>query len=393
MYNLMMAEGAAANCGMIMNPFVATLPSQSSDSDPTAGNPAPQQLLAPYYLAAAGATPSGGLGSSSVYSPYAQWPYLATPGGFLPQQFGGPGGSFAYGAYPMMAESQGFMGAFGSPMGGIDLGVPPCGDQHGPEGCNLFVFHIPNDMTHMDLYLLFRPYGNILSSRIMVDRTTCRSRGFGFVSYDNPASAQEAIRAMNGYQIGHKRLKVQHKRERERGVSSSSSDRGGSGRGRRRSAPAVTQGGSPHSPNALDKPEHTTALASHLAALEFGSAKNVSDSEGAQQVSTEGLTAASNPMPWYIFIVFLIFLPHRQNVAPIASVAASLKVSPTPYGSKHSSKHGEDVACNLNRKGCAHPGQLESLTRLLCSPGSPNPVHACTEYKDQRLGMSKEVMA
>jgi RNA recognition motif-containing protein len=41
-----------------------------------------------------------------------------------------------------------------------------------------------------------------------------RSRGFGFVSFDNPASAIEAISRMNGLQIGKKRLKVQHKKDK-----------------------------------------------------------------------------------------------------------------------------------------------------------------------------------
>jgi len=45
----------------------------------------------------------------------------------------------------------------------------------------------------------------------MVERDTGRSRGFGFVSYDNPESAAIAIRELNQYPIGNKRLKVQHK--------------------------------------------------------------------------------------------------------------------------------------------------------------------------------------
>ena len=48
----------------------------------------------------------------------------------------------------------------------------------------------------------------------MVENETGRSRGFGFVSFDNRVSAENAINAMNGYQIGRKRLKVQHKKER-----------------------------------------------------------------------------------------------------------------------------------------------------------------------------------
>jgi hypothetical protein len=49
----------------------------------------------------------------------------------------------------------------------------------GPPGCNLFVFHIPNDMTNQDLFNYFGPYGNVISARIMVEKETGRSRGFG----------------------------------------------------------------------------------------------------------------------------------------------------------------------------------------------------------------------
>ena len=82
----------------------------------------------------------------------------------------------------------------------------------GPEGANLFCFHLPNDLTNWDLYLLFRKYGNILSVHIMVNKETGLSRGFGFVSFENRADAEEACTAMNGFRLGSKRLKVQQKR-------------------------------------------------------------------------------------------------------------------------------------------------------------------------------------
>ena len=81
----------------------------------------------------------------------------------------------------------------------------------GPEGANLFIFHIPGSMTNVQLFSLFTPFGNLLSVRIMTEYGTHRSRGFGFVSFDKPKSAAEAIIAMNGYPIGKKRLKVQLK--------------------------------------------------------------------------------------------------------------------------------------------------------------------------------------
>lgn len=85
----------------------------------------------------------------------------------------------------------------------------------GPDGCNLFVFHIPNDMTNLDLYQLFSAFGEVLSAHIMVDKQSGRSRGFGFVSYSSLDAAEEAIRHVNGYVLGHKRLKVEQKKENQ----------------------------------------------------------------------------------------------------------------------------------------------------------------------------------
>ena len=96
-------------------------------------------------------------------------------------------------------------------------------------------------MTDADLATLFAPFGNVISAKVFVDKKTSDSKGFGegmgmnsvavflitmhsprscvcfycaigFVSYDAVASADLAIGSMNGFQIGSKRLKVQHKR-------------------------------------------------------------------------------------------------------------------------------------------------------------------------------------
>lgn len=84
--------------------------------------------------------------------------------------------------------------------------------REGPAGANLFVYHLPHDLTDADLATAFNSFGNVVSAKVYVDKYTGESKGFGFVSYDSVISAEAAIEQMNGFQIGNKRLKVQHKR-------------------------------------------------------------------------------------------------------------------------------------------------------------------------------------
>ncbi|RQM27616.1 hypothetical protein B5M09_007243 [Aphanomyces astaci] len=112
------------------------------------------------------------------------------------------------------------MQAFGAQAVALD-GARASAQVEGPVGANLFIYHLPHDLTDADLATAFAPFGTVISAKVYMDKNTGESKGFGtsrFVSYDSAQAADAAIASMNGFQIGSKRLKVQHKRVHHRGL-------------------------------------------------------------------------------------------------------------------------------------------------------------------------------
>lgn len=80
---------------------------------------------------------------------------------------------------------------------------------------NIYVGNLPYTTTDAELMQLFAPYGTVSSARVIMDRATSRSRGFGFVEMPNQEEGQKAIEQLNGSQMQGRALKINEARPRE----------------------------------------------------------------------------------------------------------------------------------------------------------------------------------
>ena len=98
-------------------------------------------------------------------------------------------------------------------------------------GNKLYVGNLPYSFRDEDLQQAFAAHGSVSSAKVMMERDTGRSKGFGFVEMGSDAEAQAAINGMNGQQYGGRGLVVNEARPMEPRAPRSGGFGGGAGGG------------------------------------------------------------------------------------------------------------------------------------------------------------------
>jgi len=80
---------------------------------------------------------------------------------------------------------------------------------------NIYVSNLGFSLQDDDLKNLFKEYGEVSSSKVIMDKMTNQSRGFGFVEMPDEAAAQKAVKELNGYMTDGRSIKVSEARPRE----------------------------------------------------------------------------------------------------------------------------------------------------------------------------------
>eukprot|EP01042_Synura_sphagnicola_P030938 gene30938-39840_t len=85
---------------------------------------------------------------------------------------------------------------------------PQGGDGAQSSNCNLIVNYLPHDVDDNALRKIFQEFGKIIMTKVVRDKNTKKSLGYGFVKFAKDDDAEKAIEKMNGSTMGHKVLKV-----------------------------------------------------------------------------------------------------------------------------------------------------------------------------------------
>lgn len=81
---------------------------------------------------------------------------------------------------------------------------------------NMYVSNLDFAVQEQDLQKLFEPFGEVLSAKIITDRETGRSRGFGFVEMSSKEAANKAMAALNNQELSGRSISVSEAKEREK---------------------------------------------------------------------------------------------------------------------------------------------------------------------------------
>ena len=82
---------------------------------------------------------------------------------------------------------------------------------------NLYVGNLPFSITEDELRTTFERHGSVDSVNVIMDRETGRPRGFAFVEMSEESAASDAIRALDGTDLGGRSIRVNEAQERQRG--------------------------------------------------------------------------------------------------------------------------------------------------------------------------------
>lgn len=97
---------------------------------------------------------------------------------------------------------------------------------------NIYVGNLPYSVRDQDLMTLFSEHGTVSSAKVVIDRETDRSKGFGFVEMPSADEGTNAINKLNGFEFAGRALRVNEARPREERPRTGGGGGGGYGGGR-----------------------------------------------------------------------------------------------------------------------------------------------------------------